>query len=271
MQFILPQQKAVQIQKECCLLNTNRPTIHHLSRVLGLLEACRLAVWSAPLHYSQLENLQINVLQRWANYNAPVDLTLSAKSDLSWWVTTLQTPQGSPVVLPAADLTMSSDASKQGWGHLGVPNGQEVCGPHKCIRTQTNKVICLKLDNTTAVSYLNNLGGTHCPQLLHLAIAIWDWCEKRHLFLLAQHIAGETNMEADTESWVKQDLNDWRIPPKIVAPLIRYCTIDLFASRLTHQLKWYLSWRPDLSVVHNDAFTMDWSNLMWHMPSLRST
>ena len=117
MQFILPQQKAVQIQKECrLLLNTNRPTIRHLSRVLGLLEACRPAVWSAPLHYRQLQTLQINALQRWANYNAPVDLAPSAKSDLSWWVTTLQTPQGSPIVPPIADLTISSDASKQGWG-----------------------------------------------------------------------------------------------------------------------------------------------------------
>ena len=69
-------------------------------------------------------------------------------------------------------------------------------------------------------------------------------------------------MEADTESRVKRDLNDWRIPPKIIAPLIRDCTIDLFASRLTHQLKRYVSWRPDPSAVHNDAFTMDWSNLM---------
>ena len=59
MQFILPQQKAVQIQKECrLLLNTNRPTIRHLSRVLGLLEACRPAVWSAPLHYRELQTLR---------------------------------------------------------------------------------------------------------------------------------------------------------------------------------------------------------------------
>ena len=136
MQFILPQQKAVQIQKECrLLLNTNRPTIRHLSRVLGLLDACRPAVWSAPLHYRQLQTLQINALQRWANYNAPVDLTPAAKSDLSWWVTTLQTPQGSPIVPPIADLTISSDASKQGWGHLGVPNGQEVFGARKSLKT----------------------------------------------------------------------------------------------------------------------------------------
>ena len=254
MQFILPQQKAVQIQKECrLLLNTNRPTIRHLSRVLGLLEACRPAVWSAPLHYRQLQTLQINALQRWANFNAPVDLTPSAKSDLSWWVTTLQTPQGSPIVPPIADLTISSDASKQGWGaswgsqrtgglwsekesqdHINVLELRAAFFALKSfLPTQTNKVICLKLDNTTAVSYLNNLGGTYCPQLLHLAVAIWDWCEKRHLFLLAQHIPGKTNVEADTESRVKRDLNDWRIPPKIIAPLIRDCTIDLFASRLT--------------------------------------
>ena len=277
MQFILPEQKAVQIQKECrLLLNTNRPTIRHLSRVLGLLEACRPAVWSAPLHYRQLQTLQINALQRWANYNAPVDLTPSAKSDLSWWVTALQTPQGSPTVPPIADLTISSDASKQGWGascgsqrtgglwsekesqdHINVLELRAAFFALKSfLPTQTNKVICLKLDNTTAVSYLNNLGGTHCLQLLHLAVAIWDWCEKRHLFLLAQHIPDKTNVEADTESRVKRDLNDWRIPPKIIAPIIRDCTIDLFASRLTHQ-----DWRPDPSAVDNDAFTMDWSNL----------
>ena len=184
MQFILPQQKAVQIQKECrLLLNTNRPTIRHLSRVLGLLEACRPAVWSAPLHYRQLQTLQINALQRWANYNALVDLTPSAKSDLSWWVTTLQTPQGSPIVPPIADLTISSDASKQGWGaswgsqrtgglwsekesqdHINVLELRAAFFALKSfLPTQTNKVICLKLDNTTAVSYLNNLGGHSLP------------------------------------------------------------------------------------------------------------
>ena len=77
MQFILPQQKTVRIQKECrLLLNTNRPTIRHLSRVLGLLEACRSAVWPAPLHYRQLQTLQINALQRWANYNGGLDDTI---------------------------------------------------------------------------------------------------------------------------------------------------------------------------------------------------
>lgn len=33
--------------------------------------------------------------------------------------------------------------------------------------------------------------------------------------------------------------------------------MDLFASRLTHQLPSYASWRPDPKVMTTDAFTMD--------------
>jgi hypothetical protein len=108
------------------------------------------------------------------------------------------------------------------------------------------------------------MGGTHCPKLLHLPLEVWEWCEKRNIFLLPQHIPGKTNVEVDAESRVKRDLNGWRIHPKVIAPLIRYCTVDLFASRLTHQLKQYVSWRSDANAMHIDAFTMDWSNLVAH-------
>lgn len=35
--------------------------------------------------------------------------------------------------------------------------------------------------------------------------------------------------------------------------------LDLFASRLTCQLPWFYSWRPDLEAAAVDAFTQDWS------------
>ena len=44
-------------------------------------------------------------------------------------------------------------------------------------------------------------------------------------------------------------------------PPFKGCQIDLFASRLTRQLKSYVSWRPDPGAIHVDAFTMDWRNL----------
>ena len=40
------------------------------------------------------------------------------------------------------------------------------------LKDKINQVICLKLDNTTAVAYLNNMGGTYCPQLLRLTLEI---------------------------------------------------------------------------------------------------
>ena len=35
------------------------------------------------------------------------------------------------------------------------------------------------------------------------------------------------------------------------------CRMDLFASRLNHQLQHYVSWRPDPFAVAADAFTLD--------------
>ena len=37
--------------------------------------------------------------------------------------------------------------------------------------------------------------------------------------------------------------------------------IDLFASRLTHQLPKFVSWRPDPLAVHSDAFSMNWRDI----------
>ena len=41
------------------------------------------------------------------------------------------------------------------------------------MKDQNNKVICLKIDNSTAVAYLDNKGGTPSPQSLHLALEIY--------------------------------------------------------------------------------------------------
>ncbi len=172
-QFILPPMKSVQIQKDCSLLlHTPYPTIRHLSRVLGLLESCCPAVWSAPLHYRQIQTLQITALQRWSNYDTPVVLTPAAKSDLLWWITALQTQQGSRIILPIADLTIASDASKQGWGaswgtkrsggvwskeepqdHINILELRAAFFALKSfLSNQTNRVICLKMDNTISIS-----------------------------------------------------------------------------------------------------------------------
>ena len=282
MEFILPKEKSENILRECRhLLKTHQPSIRQISRVLGLLEFTRPAIWSAPLHYRHIQLVQIESLHQTSDYNTQVNLSKKAKLDLIWWITNLPSLGGSPILPLTADLTISSDASKIGWGaswgkfrtggrwYTHEPQGHinilELKAAFFALKSfakdQINKVICLKIDNSTAVAYLNNKGGTHSHQLLQLTLEIWHWCETKRLYLLAQHVPGKNNVVADEESRKMRDHNDWKIDSTVIRQFIKKCQIDLFASRLTRQLNRYVSWRPDPGAIHVDAFTMNWTNL----------
>ena len=117
MEFILPTEKSENIQRECRnLLKTQQPSIRQISRVLGLLEFTRPAIWSAPSHYRHIQLLQIESLRRTCDFDTQVNLSKEAKLDLIWWTNNLPSLRGSPILPPTADLTISSDASKLGWG-----------------------------------------------------------------------------------------------------------------------------------------------------------
>jgi hypothetical protein len=117
MEFILPKEKSENILRECRhLLKTHQPSIKQISRVLGPIEFTRPATWSAPLHYRHIQLVQIESLHQTSDYNTQVNLSKKAKLDLIWWITNLPSLGGSPILPLTADLTISSDASKIGWG-----------------------------------------------------------------------------------------------------------------------------------------------------------
>ena len=105
MLFIPPETKTTSIRKaRQQLVNKQRPTFREeVSRVLGLLEFCRPAVWSAPLHYRQLQELQISLLKRWSDYDQQILLTRPDKADLLWWINNLHLLKGSRILPPTAD------------------------------------------------------------------------------------------------------------------------------------------------------------------------
>ena len=231
-------------------------TLNKLCVFTRVLEFCRPAVWSAPLHYRQLQELQISSLKRWADYDQQILLTRPAKLDLLWWINNLHFLKGSRILPSTADITITSDASKMGWGasmgtlttggkwlqveaqeHINILELKAAFFALKSfLKDKINKVILLKLDNTTAVAYLNNMGGTHCPQLLRLTLDIWECCEKKSVFLLVQHIPGVNNTVADVESRTTRNWNDWKLKSDVIISLITECQVDLFASRLSLQL-----------------------------------
>ena len=106
-----------------------------------------------------------------------------------------------------------------------------------------------------SVAYINHKGGAHSPELLQVALQLWNWCIQHNLFIIAYHVPGKTNVDRESREFI--DNSDWKIDPIFISPFLRGCSTDLFASRLTHQLARYISWRSDPQAFQSDAFSVN--------------
>ena len=72
---------------------------------------------------------------------------------------------------------------------------------------------------------------------------------------------------ADKRSRIFKDNTEWMLNPQIFKNIVsRYGVpdIDLFASRLNHQLPKYVSWEHDPGAVAVDAFSLHWGNTFFY-------
>lgn len=123
----------------------------------------------------------------------------------------------------------------------------------KCFAKEQNNL--LRMDNTTATSYINRLEGTVSPHLNQMAKDLWLWCMNMSITLKAVHLAGKLT---DEESRIMKDRTDWQLCPEVFQMINRQLgplQIDLFVSRLSNQLPQYVRWRPAM------VFSLDWSQL----------
>ena len=69
------------------------------------------------------------------------------------------------------------------------------------------------------------------------------------------------NVEADRESRQTRDSSEWKLHPTIFMKLCQIRgtqEVDLFTSRVSHQLPLYISWRIDSFSQDRDAFQISW-------------
>ena len=119
-----------------------------------------------------------------------------------------------------------------------------------------NISVLLRMDNTTAVSYINQKGGTVSQPLRQLALTIWTWCVRRNVSLLAEHLPGQLNWQANEESRTVKDRCNWMLNWSVfqqINTLMGPLEMDLFASWLTKQLPRFYSWGPDPEAEATDA------------------
>jgi hypothetical protein len=125
------------------------------------------------------------------------------------------------------------------------------------------KIVQLNMDNTTAVSYINKMGGSKV-HLMRIAQKIWNWCLERKVTLTAQYLPGVNNQAADKLSRQLKDRSDWKLHPDIFQRLNKMLgpyEIDLFASRLNKQIEQFFSWHPEPEAKAVDAFKQNWTHI----------
>lgn len=74
--------------------------------------------------------------------------------------------------------------------------------------------VLLRIDNTTAISYINRFGSVQHPLLSDIARGTWRWCESRKIFIFASYIASIENIIADTERFSNTD-TEWTLSDQI--------------------------------------------------------
>ena len=130
------------------------------------------------------------------------------------------------------------------------------------------KHVKISIDNTCAVSVLNNMGTCHSEKCNDIATKIWGLCEENNMWLTAAHIPGPQNITADYESRNFNMDIEWMLNPKILTQALQGIsfspTIDMFASRLNKQFPQYVSYRPDPFALHIDAFTISWADKQFY-------
>ena len=292
MRLELPEDKQAE-----CLLGINQlsrgssVSIRAWASLIGLLNFCCVAVAYGRVHLKALEedrNLALSFHS--GNYDARFSISLLARADLQWWekhipmaFNPIRTLQYSKIIFTDASLTgwgarCGDQVTKGAWTaeerslHINVLELraarlalQSWCRPDRHLK------VLLRMDNTTAIAYINKMGGVHNRLLADEARRFWLFCEEHRLWVVASYIASAENFDADRESRSVSVDTEWELGAEATSVVFRQLgqpTIDLFASRTNSKCPLYFSWLPDPGALLVDAFTTHWGELglFWAFP-----
>ena len=126
----------------------------------------------------------------------------------------------------------------------------------------SNNTVAVFADNSTAIAYLRNQGGTRSQLLNSISQRILQWAESLPVVLAPQFIMGRNNVKADSLSRPNQILgSEWTLKSEVFQDLRKRwsMSIDLFATSLNHQCCPYCSPFHDPNVLGTDALLQNWS------------
>ncbi|KAJ1118581.1 hypothetical protein NDU88_006772 [Pleurodeles waltl] len=246
--------KISKIKKELRkVLRRDRISLRQLARLVGLLSLSIQVIFPGPLHYWAPLCLKAHYLRRSLKYSELVFLTEEVRMELQWWLDHMEAWNGRAIFGASPDLVINSDSSCHGWGARcgdisfgGRWTPQELDMHINCLallagsfaiksltQDRISCVVLLRMDNVSAVQYINGLGGTRSKALAELAKDFWHFCLENQISVTVEYLPGSQNTLADWNSRFLSDSSDWQLDPAIFRALIERwgpCSVDLFAS-----------------------------------------
>ena len=251
---------------------------------LELLGVLSFLTQLIPGRRLRMRSFQFALHRAWDRLNpeALVRWSTEIRQDLLWWLDREQLELGISLEQVSPQLDLWSDASDVGWGaHLGVevvsglwsPEGQLSSINHRellaifyalqhFLPLVQNSAVAVYADNTTALAYLRNQGGTGSAVLNWTAQDLLRWAERHSISLLPQFIMGCNNVLADSLSRPNQILGSkWTLKLSVFQQLRRRwpVSIDLFATSLNHRCLPYFSPFHDPNALGTDALLQPWN------------
>ena len=250
----------------------------YLASLVDVLPDCRLHMRPLQLHLLRAYLPNTDPLSK------PISVTDDVRPHISRWMRRPFLTQGKHLKTPQPSITVTTDASLQGWRAVGT--GRMVSGnwshlhriPHinqleflavmlACKHFQTalaGRSIMIQTDNVTVASYINRQGGTHSVPLNRLAAQFWSWCRSLAILPTASYLPGQENLVADFLSRGRELPSEWMLHPEVFArvqALMGPLQVDLFASSLNYQLPLYCARSRDPRAWKVDAFSFHWGNV----------
>ena len=204
--------QAVKVKEACQqLLQEKAITIREVAKVLGLLTSSLPGVLYGPLHYRSLEMDKTQALKsHQGNFDSIMALSGDAVADLKWWINSVE-ETSKPVKQRETQITMTTDASKKGWGcsvegtstrgswthheaqyHINYLETKAVFLALQAFSHEVSgKCVCILVDNTTTVSCINQMGTCHSKEIDSIVRQIWEWCISHSIWITVSHIPGK--------------------------------------------------------------------------------
>lgn len=259
----------------------NKCKIRDFAEFLGKLTSSCFAINYAWGYTKAFEREKFLALaENGGNYENYMRLPKDLTDDFAWWKNTIR-DACNPIKDSTFAMEIFSDASLTGWGafcggerarghwtenerhsHINYLELLAAFFGLKCFaENMSNCQILLRIDNTTAISYINKMGSIQFKHLNRIARQIWQWCESKNIWVFASYVSSKMNVEADEESRALEPETEFELSDTAFREIVNNYgepDIDLFATRSNTKCEKYVSWRRDPGSCAVDAFTISW-------------